>query len=138
MYHLCGDNIDKNVKRRYFRVDKLPNTRSLHYFHYYAVKDRVDFSDMGEEPIQCKQLDLQQVATSLLPSSEDDAELRKNISVMVSRVLYNNLPYFKHTFDGVINWHIEHEYYKEMCEPSEWVSHTDDKTTYYTDYLWKN
>ncbi len=121
-YHLCGDNLDKNVKRRYFRADNSPNTRSLHYFHYYAGKDRIDVSDMGEEPIQCKHFDLEQVALSLLPSSEDDRELRKNICVMISRVLYTYVPYFKHTFDGVIEWHIQHEYFKEMCEPSEWVS----------------
>ena len=38
-YVLCGDNIDKNVKRRYQRFDQ-----SLHYFHMYAAKNRVDLS----------------------------------------------------------------------------------------------
>lgn len=123
LYQLCGDNIDKNVKRHYFRADNSPNTLSLHYFHFYAVKDRVDFSDMGEEPIQCQQVSMEQVALSLLPSPEDDIAIRRNICIMISRVLFNNLPYFKHTFDGVIEWHIEHPFYKEMCKQSEWVSY---------------
>ena len=60
MFHLCGDNIDKNIKQRYFRTDKPSGTKSLHYFHYYAVKDRIDFSGMGEEPFKCSQADLKQ------------------------------------------------------------------------------
>jgi len=89
------------VKRRYFRADNSPNTLSLHFFHFYAVKDQVDFSDMGEEPIQCQQVSMEQVALSLLPSPEDDIAIRI-ICIMISRVLFNNLPYFKHTIDGVI------------------------------------
>ena len=122
MYHLCGDNIDKNVKRRYYRSDTSANTNSLHYFHYYAVKDRIDFSNMEEDPIQCEQEDRKQLALSLLPSSDDDTELRNNLCVLISRVLYSNIPYFKYTFDGVIEWHIQHDFYKEMSTHSEWVS----------------
>ena len=120
LYQFCGDNIDKNVKSRYFRTDKSPGT-SLHYFNYYAVKDRIDFSHMKEEPITSEQSDMKQVALSLLPTPEDDTALQNNICVIMSRILYNNIPYFKHTFDGVIDWHIHHDYYKEMCQPSEWV-----------------
>ena len=41
LYQLCGDKINKNVKQRYFRTNKTPRIRSLHYFYYYAVKDRL-------------------------------------------------------------------------------------------------
>ncbi len=121
MFHLCGDNIDKNIKQRYFRTDKPSGTKSLHYFHYYAVKDRIDFSGMGEEPFKCSQADLKQVALSLLPTYEDDTALQENICTMISRVLCNNIPYFKQSFDGAIDWHIEHKYYHELSQPSEWV-----------------
>ena len=36
-FKLCGDNIDKSVKRRYMRCDK--GNHSLHYFHSYAALD---------------------------------------------------------------------------------------------------
>ena len=47
MYRLCGDNIDKTVKPRYMRSDT-HKTESIHYFHSYAIANRVDFSDLSE------------------------------------------------------------------------------------------
>ena len=44
---LCGDNIDKMVKRRYMRSDK--GNLSLHYFHSFAALDRIDVSDLSDE-----------------------------------------------------------------------------------------
>ena len=120
MYQLCGDNIDKTVKRRYVRADKSATT-SLHYFHFYAIKDRIDFSDLSEEPIHCDHYDKHQVALSLLPSPEDDIAIRKNICVLLSRILFSNLAYFKLAFDGVIDWHIRHTFYKEMSMKSDVV-----------------
>jgi len=53
IYTLCGDNIDKTIKRRYLQTDSNTTATSLHYFHFYAVKDRIDFSDLGEKAILC-------------------------------------------------------------------------------------
>ena len=39
LYKLCGDNIDKTVHQRYMRSDS-HGTRSLHYFHSYAIADQ--------------------------------------------------------------------------------------------------
>ncbi len=39
-FKIVGDNIDKNVKPRDMRSDY--QTRSLHYFHAYAVRDRLN------------------------------------------------------------------------------------------------
>lgn len=50
-YTLCGDNIDKNVRRRYQRSDK--TTISLHHFHMYAVKNRVDFTLESDDCLSC-------------------------------------------------------------------------------------
>ena len=109
------------MKSRYFRVNKHPNTVSKHYFHYYAFADRIDFSRTAEEPIACGQTDVTQVALSLLPTSEDDKALRNNVCVQISRILCRNLAYFKYTFDNIVEWHIKHDYYKEMSKASEWV-----------------
>ena len=43
-YKLVGDNIDIGVKTRYMRLERYEN-KSLHYFHCYAVQNRIDHSD---------------------------------------------------------------------------------------------
>ena len=46
-YKLVGDNIDKNVQTREMRADN--QTKSLHYFHTYGVRDRIDLSMFSNE-----------------------------------------------------------------------------------------
>lgn len=46
-YAIIGDNIDKNVRPLYQRQDQ--TTQSLHYFHSYAVKNRIDISEMSDK-----------------------------------------------------------------------------------------
>ena len=47
-YKVVGDNVDKKVKPRHMRSDN--QSKDLHYFHLYAAKDRIDFSEASEEP----------------------------------------------------------------------------------------
>ena len=68
------------------------------------------------------QTDLELVALSFLPSPEDDEVIKTNICIIVSRIFFSKKPYFKQTFDGVIDWHIEHQYSHEISQPSEWVN----------------
>ena len=42
-FKLVGDNIDKNINPQDVRLDS--QTVSLHYFHSYAVRDRIDMSN---------------------------------------------------------------------------------------------
>ena len=121
MYRLCGDNIDKTVKQRYMRSDTT-KSGSIHYFHSYAVASRIDFSHLSETTPLLPRVDLHQLATSLLPSPDDDLLIRRNFSTLVSRVLVSNINFFKLTFDGVVQWHIKHEFYEEMSRKSEVVS----------------
>ena len=122
IYTLCGDNIDKMIRHRYLRTDSNATATSLHYFHFYAVKDRIDFSDLGEKAILCHGADQLQLVLSLLPLPEDDIALWRNLCVLISRILYNNLEFFKVAFDGIVEWHIEHSFYQEMSKKSDVVS----------------
>ena len=45
-FKLVGDNIDKNYRQSLHRVDR--KTTSIHYFHHYAVQDRIDLSACSE------------------------------------------------------------------------------------------
>ena len=73
-----------------------------------------DFSDLSERTLPLPSVDLWQLASSLLPSPDDDATMHNNFATHVSRVLVNYIDFFKVTFDGVIDWHIKHQFYEQM------------------------
>ena len=59
--------------------------------------------------------DPEQIALSLLPTPEDDKAIRNNMCTLISRIIYENMAFAKLTFnDGVVNWHIIHDFYEEM------------------------
>lgn len=45
-FKVVGDNIDKNVKPRHVHQDK--QVQSMHYYHSYAVCDRVSISGLSD------------------------------------------------------------------------------------------
>lgn len=113
-YKLVGDNIDKDVKPRQMRCDY--QTRSLHYFHTFAVKDRVDISSLSDKPLQIPaDVDL----TKLLPNKADDTCLQKNFAVLMARVVCKYVPFFSRY---TVERHIEHKYSREMSAKSVVVS----------------
>lgn len=124
-YKLVGDNIDKAVKARYMRVEGSRN-QSLHYFHFFAVLDRIDFSPLPDVfPHLCFNCP-KQMALALLPSTNDDMTLRQLFVTHVSRILTTHIPFFKFAFEDVVEWHIQHQYYEEMSAKSQVVSYCTD------------
>ena len=49
-FRLCGDNVDKTIKQRHMRL-ATRKLESIHYFHIYAVADRIDFSHLSKSVI---------------------------------------------------------------------------------------
>ncbi len=115
-YKLVGDNLDKNVRPRDMRSDY--QGRSLHYFHTYAVRDRVDLTNVSDVQISpdLSAIDL----TSLLPTAADRGELENNFAVLIARVLRKHMPFFAKFGKGVER-HIQHEFAHEMSLKSEVV-----------------
>ena len=90
---MCGDNIDFTVKQRYMRIgNNKPD--SIHYFHLFAVADRIDCSNLHDQIIATQQTDPSEIAASLLPTPEDDTALRDNICVLMSRILCDHVEFF--------------------------------------------
>ena len=134
LFHICGDNIDHTMKQQYMRVGKT-RPDEIHYFHSYAVSDRIDFSGLSERVVPTLAQDPEQVALSLLPTPEDDEAIRNNMCTLISRIIYEKMDFARLTFDGVVNWHITHDFYKEMSRKSVVVSvfvvyHTPTKYPY--------
>lgn len=112
-FRLCGDNIDKSICRRHLRSDR--RNQSIHYFHAYAVENRIDISALSDVSIHVSEFTtLEYASKSVLPRRGDDTMIRENIGILISRVLYQHLDFFNFSLDGVIQWHITHKYYTEM------------------------
>lgn len=94
--------------------------QSLHYFHSYGALDRVDFSDLAaDEPLG----DISALPTSAyLPNALDCAQLCDNYSVLLARVLVDEVPYFKKMFSNCVDRHIPHKYSSQMAGKSTTVS----------------
>ena len=116
-YKLVGDNIDKNVRPREMRSDV--QTRSLHYFHTYAVRDRVDMSQFSGTSgnVDFGEIRLQEI----LPTCRDEVALRDNFAILVGRVLAKYMPFFATLAKG-LERHIPHDFSAEMSQKSEVVN----------------
>ena len=115
-YRLVGDNIDKNVKPRNMTSEY--QTRSLHYFHSYAVRDRIDLSGFSSDPPtrMASELDVE----ALLPTCDDEAVLHENMAILMGRILRKNMPFFEKFATG-LGRHIFHEHYDDLSTKSEVV-----------------
>ena len=104
------------------RVERFQN-QSLHYVNSYAVLSRIDHNQLPDVyPDMCANSPTAN-AKLLLPSVDDDSSLRRNFMTLVSRILCSNMKFFQFAFDGIVDWHIIHQYYKEMSTKSKVVSY---------------
>ena len=75
---IVGDNVDKNFRPSFQRDDR--STKSMHYFHAFTSKTRIDIS---------KLLDSQPGVTispeNFLPTADDYCKLLNDFEILISR-----------------------------------------------------
>lgn len=81
-YKFVGDNIDKNIRPRYQRHNM--RGQSLHYFHGYAVKDRVNLSELLDKP-PARTMPKSSV---FIPSLSDLTSLKEELAILIARCVY--------------------------------------------------
>lgn len=131
-YAIIGDNIDKNVRPSYQRQDR--TTQSLHYFHSYALKNRINICEMSDK--RPDSIDLS--PTNILPNQSDVKKMIEEYEIFVSRfacvwsyldfkyaislsrVLVQHMSEF-HGEKDMVTWHIPFTFSKEMSHKSEVV-----------------
>lgn len=120
-FKLVIDNIDMMVKPCFMRLDSHHN-QSLNYVNAYAVYSRINFTHLPDtHPDTCLNRPTEN-ALLLLPSMDDDKSIQKLFATHVSWILFTHMKFFQTSFDGVIDWHVKHQYYKEMSTKSTVVS----------------
>ena len=78
-FKFVADNIDKNINPRFQRHEH--RVKSLHHFHGYALRDRVDFSTLSDVAPAPQMPD----SSTFLPSEEDISRLKDELTVLISR-----------------------------------------------------
>lgn len=91
-FKIFGDNIDKCVHCRHMQIWK--QTQSLHYFHSYAVQDRVGCSNLSDDPKSSPATAKDDIDT-VLPTVEDDAILHHDFAILVARILCKHMSFSK-------------------------------------------
>ena len=110
-YIIVGDNVDKNVTPRDMRVGN--QVKSLHYFHSYAVHDRVSLGSLsGDGHVS----DVKTLAASaVFPTVGDCISIRTNYIVLAERVIVSNLSHFAF-LQKCVTQHIPHKFSKKTAE----------------------
>lgn len=80
-FKVVGDNVDKNIRPSFQRYDR--QTLSLHYFHSYAIKDRVNLQSCSDLAPTNPSID----GTTLIPSEEDIGLFTSDAEILVARLI---------------------------------------------------
>ena len=99
-FKVVGDNVDKTVKPRHMRSDR--QSQSLHYFHLYAVHDRINLMESCESPRPVPQ---NPPLEELLPSPDDHTQLHHNMVTLVTRTLAKHIPFIAENIGDVVVRH---------------------------------
>ena len=80
------------------RSDK--SNASLHYFNACTILDRVGASGLEDTLLPTGLSSPENIATTILPPSNDDKMLHQNFTILVSRVLTKYLDFFSYSCNG--------------------------------------
>ena len=116
-YIIVVDNVDKNVSPRDMRVGN--QMKSLHYFHSYAVQDRVSLGSLsGDGHVS----DIKTLAASaMFPTVGECIRIRTNYIILAARVIVSNLFHFVF-LQKCVTQYIPHTFSKKTVEKSVTVS----------------
>ncbi|KAJ7331119.1 hypothetical protein OS493_020821 [Desmophyllum pertusum] len=110
-FRIVGDNWDLEVKARC--QTKSQTNKSMHYFHAYAVKDRVVPKGLDSTGPQksIDEIEMQEI----LPTPEVQEAIISDLAYIIPRVLVKYLTPYK-AFSKAVMYHIPHAHSKEMAE----------------------
>jgi hypothetical protein len=117
-YQIVGDNVDIRVVPRHMTLDH--RTADHHWFHIYAVKNRVQ-----APPSLCDDHPIGDIKTAqlsvFLPTKQDCCDLAKEFIAIIMRVLVQHVPKLQR-YASLVPVHLPHKHSTEMMRKSEIVN----------------
>ena len=120
---IVGDNIDKNVRPSYQHQGR--TTQSLHYFHSYAVLNRLDTSGLSDS----RSSHITISPEKIIPDFSEHQKLLGDFETLVTRyvcisvclhlsmILVEHMDEFK-AQKCEVQWHVKSDYSEEMASKS--------------------
>ena len=82
-FKIIGDNIDKNVRASFQRSDH--GTTSLHHFHAFASRDRLDLSSLSDKDPDLSTVIVDIDPEEFLPSQEDIDKIKEEFCILIAK-----------------------------------------------------
>ena len=89
-FKVVGDNLDKSLRPRHETMEH--HSKSLHFFHMFAVKDRCNTFGLADNPALCDTSNCD--VTTVLPTIDDDKIFHGNASVLAARIIRKRFKFF--------------------------------------------
>lgn len=112
-YSIIFDNLDFYMKVHH--QSSLHTNKSIHWINHTAVEDRIPINHLSDKKPVTSITEYNLVHS--LPGLDTQKEIRREFTVLGSRILTQYLGAFK-TFAKVVVNHIPHQYSTEMSECS--------------------
>ena len=112
-YQITGDNLHLQIQTKVMSLSR--QNKSLHWFNMVATQERVQSPVFADQEPRPSIMALS--PKKFLPSNSDDEHLRKEFTVLVTRVLCHNLQGLFQLRNCVVD-HIPHEHMKESANKS--------------------
>ena len=98
-YKIMFDNLDKTIKLQ---------TKSLHFIHSYAMKDRIDLYKLSDEmPTEVN-------IWGIIPNEVDYLSLKSDFTKLISSMIVEHNHFLALIYEGLPLQHIPHKFSKEM------------------------
>ena len=111
-YKVIFDNINKNVARRFMRNEH--QSHSLHYVNSYAVKHRLEFSNLSSQ--RATNINIFDV----IPDEEEHKYLKSDVAVFIARMIVEYIQLFHEHYESLPLKHISHIFSKKMSTGLKW------------------
>ena len=82
-FKIIGDNINKNVRASFQRSDH--GTTSLHHFHAFASRDRLDLSSLSDKDPDLSTVIVDIDPEEFLPSQEDIDKINEKFCILIAK-----------------------------------------------------
>lgn len=114
---MVWDNVGKMVKAAHQSTER--QNKMMLWALSLAVENRVFTSHMDDKSVK---LAADIPLHNFIPMEKDLMEIRQRMTIIVSRIIVEEVPFFRDNFSNEVTTHIRHQHWRESSQKSNVVS----------------